>query len=179
MWAQILNIYNLSIATWGLKQLLPLFPGEGYQIPPPGVGRNRHPLGNRVNLNFSEEYWGTWELPSCRLCFLSTELAGSTSTQSILYKKVINNDWNSFEKLLIYYLVCSFHFASTFCPFHTALVWYDLQAGGLPFLILFLGTPVSVNHIIIVTCIDVILFHDIMLCCVFTWCSSIWWLLKW
>ena len=35
MWAPVLNIFNLCIATWGLKQLLPWFPRGGIRYPPP------------------------------------------------------------------------------------------------------------------------------------------------
>ena len=34
MWAQFLNIFNLCIATWGLKQLHPWFPRGGIRYPP-------------------------------------------------------------------------------------------------------------------------------------------------
>ena len=46
IWAQFLNIYNLCIATWGLKKLLPRFPDT-----PLAWDKIDTPLGNRVKSN--------------------------------------------------------------------------------------------------------------------------------
>ena len=50
MWAQFLNIFNLCIPTWGLKQLLPWFQ-RGVSDTPPRREGNRQPLGNRVKVD--------------------------------------------------------------------------------------------------------------------------------
>ena len=85
MWAQILNIYNLCIITWGLKPLLPWFPGGGGQILPPPLGRNRHPLGDRVH----KSLW--WSM---------TILLGSSSEIQCNVLLNLFNFWQHFKVFL-------------------------------------------------------------------------------